>query len=281
MSCISALSRLSPERRPVEDEAGRATALREKLKHELSLIPDLQFPPGWAERQIDQMPLSYLLFADADRAADHLRTLQKLDLRGVRTAAAWLPESQLCEYTVVTWDSIAPGLFSRIAGTLAASGFQIVGAKIVTRDDGLVIDTFWGADLDFAGEPPAGRRQEICELIQQVLLDQVAVESLLARRARPAIRMGPKPAEQPPLIEIDNESSSQFTIIEVFADDRPGLLYAITRTLFEQGLVIHSARIATHVDQIVDAFYVSDVGGNKVTYADRLEEIRDRLLAAI
>ena len=39
-------------------------------------------------------------------------------------------------YTVFTADNLTPGIFSKIAGVLAAAGFQIVSAQIVTRTDG-------------------------------------------------------------------------------------------------------------------------------------------------
>ena len=61
-----------------------------------------------------------------------------------------------------------------------------------------------------------------------------------------------------------------------------GLLYAIARTLFELGLSVSTAKIGTHLDQVVDVFYVTDQRtGAKVTDDDRLENIRGRLLAAI
>ena len=85
----------------------------------------------------------------------------------------------------------------------------------------------------------------------------------------------------PPQVEIDNDSSDRFTVIDIFADDRLGLLYAIARTLFECGLSVHSAKISTHIDQIVDAFYVTDTAGRKVTSSARIETIRTRLLDAV
>jgi len=68
----------------------------------------------------------------------------------------------------------------------------------------------------------------------------------------------------PPRIAIDNKSSSFFTIIEVFADDFPGLLFTVTDALFRCRLDIWVAKIATEVDQVVDVFYVRDFDGHKV-----------------
>jgi [protein-PII] uridylyltransferase len=81
---------------------------------------------------------------------------------------------------------------------------------------------------------------------------------------------------------VDNRTAERFTILAAFAYDRMGLLYAITRTLFELGLSVSKAKIGTHLDQVVDVFYVTDrASGRKITDEARLAQIRERLLAAI
>ncbi|MFH1266851.1 MAG: ACT domain-containing protein, partial [Planctomycetota bacterium] len=82
-------------------------------------------------------------------------------------------------------------------------------------------------------------------------------------------------------VEADNGTSADYTILDVFAADRPGLLYAVARTLFESGLSVGRAKIGTFVDQVVDVFYVTDEAGRKVEDEARLEEIRHRLLDVI
>jgi [protein-PII] uridylyltransferase len=86
----------------------------------------------------------------------------------------------------------------------------------------------------------------------------------------------------PTRVAIDNSTAERFTIVAAFAYDRMGLLYAIARTLFELGLSVSKAKIGTHLDQVVDVFYVTDQStGAKVTDEQRLSEIRQRLLKAI
>ena len=79
---------------------------------------------------------------------------------------------------------------------------------------------------------------------------------------------------RPHQINVDNDNSSFFTIIEVFAYDFPGLLYTITDALFRCGLDIWVAKIATKVDQVVDVFYVRDFDGQKVDLPDQVEKIK-------
>jgi [protein-PII] uridylyltransferase len=82
-------------------------------------------------------------------------------------------------------------------------------------------------------------------------------------------------------VEIDNEVSSDYTVIDIYAHDKVGLLYSITSTLTRLGLYIGVSKISTKVDQVADVFYVKDIFGHKISDADKLEEIRKELLQAI
>ncbi|GMU24854.1 MAG: bifunctional uridylyltransferase/uridylyl-removing enzyme [Phycisphaerae bacterium] len=262
---------------PSIDEASRSETVRRQVCDQLCT----QLPREWLEAQLEASPNAYLVATPATTLHSHLRSLRNPGPAGVTVEFTWLPDTGACEYTIFARDDLVPGIFSKIAGVLAAVGFQIGSAQIVTRSDGLVIDTFRGFDQDFAGRPPASRSDEIGHHIRQVLLGRQTVEALLRRRRMPPHRGGPSPRPAGTVVEIDNESSDRYTIIEVFADDRQGLLYTITRTLFELGLSVVSAKISTHLDQVVDAFYVTAGGHRKLTDADALESIRDRLLEAI
>ena len=77
---------------------------------------------------------------------------------------------------------------------------------------------------------------------------------------------------------VNNESSDFFTLIEIFADDRVGLLYMITNTLFNLKLDIRIAKIATKADQIADVFYVRDLEGQKLEDNEQIEEITQTLI---
>ena len=85
----------------------------------------------------------------------------------------------------------------------------------------------------------------------------------------------------PTRVQIDNSTSTDSTIIDVFTHDRPGLLYAVTRTLFDLELSVARAKIGTFLDQVVDVFYVADRQNHKVRDEDQLEEIRRRLAEVI
>jgi [protein-PII] uridylyltransferase len=85
----------------------------------------------------------------------------------------------------------------------------------------------------------------------------------------------------PARVEIDNEVSSDYTVIDIYAHDKVGLLYSITSTLTRLGLYIGVSKISTKVDQVADVFYVKDIFGQKLSDPIKLDEIRQDLLAAI
>jgi [protein-PII] uridylyltransferase len=76
------------------------------------------------------------------------------------------------------------------------------------------------------------------------------------------------------VVQVDNEASDNFTIVEVFNEDRIGVLFKITYALHQLGLSIHVAKVSTNVDQAADIFYVTDENGKKIQEPVRLEEIR-------
>ncbi|MDJ0937489.1 MAG: ACT domain-containing protein, partial [Kiloniellales bacterium] len=84
-----------------------------------------------------------------------------------------------------------------------------------------------------------------------------------------------------PRVLIDNKASRRYTVIEVNGRDRPGLLHQVTRALTRLNLIIHSARISTFGERVVDTFYVNDPLGDKVEDERRLTSIRKKILAAL
>ena len=219
----------------------------------------------------------YLATTSAQRIAEHLRLLQRLEEAPVATELFHHPDLGSSDLVVVTRD--LPGLFSLIAVTLAAHGINIISAQISTRADGIAIDTFQVNDP--TGETitsPAHWRRTLAAL-RSVLAGEESVDALLERR-RATGRL-PTVVPERARIGIDNTLSDAFTVVEVKCPDRLGLLYLITRTLSACGLDIGSARIATEIDQAYDTFYVHDGQGRRVEDPDALERLRQALEQAL
>jgi [protein-PII] uridylyltransferase len=105
------------------------------------------------------------------------------------------------------------------------------------------------------------------------------VRELLRRRRRPSGFTAP-PRTQDPTVIVSNDESDFYTVVDVSADDRIGLLYDLTRTLGDCGVEIFVSKAATIRDQVADTFYVKGEDGKKLAPV-KLGELRDALLHAI
>jgi [protein-PII] uridylyltransferase len=263
-----------------EREQGGGIQQVAQVAHDLAqdrMLTALAVEPEWIESQLTLFPLRYLLGTPPSRIAVHLAALRMLQPGQVRVVSHFNDTLGASEYTVVTFHDLTPGIFSKIAGVMAAKGLQILDAQIMTRPDGIVVDTFHVTDPDYRGAPPADRPTSIAETIEHVLKNAETVEHLVARSGRlTSLRRLPA-NRQPTEVRIDNETSDGYTIIDVFADDRQGLLYVMTHAMFQLGLSVHASRISTRLDQVADVFYVTDQMGGKIEDPARLEAIRIRI----
>ena len=89
------------------------------------------------------------------------------------------------------------------------------------------------------------------------------------------------PSRKPPRVLISNTESEFYTLVDVIANDRLGLLYDVTRTIGEQGFEIYISKAATIKDQVTDAFYLKDARGRKIKDPELLERLREALLEAV
>ena len=174
--------------------------------------------------------------------------------------------------TVVTADR--PGLFSRVTGVLALNGLGVLDAS-VTGLDGVALEVL-RVESTFG---PTIAWEKVIDDLQKVLEGRLALQARLAERARVyGTRARRGPVHEPPRVVVDNRASRDATVVEVHAVDAIGVLYRITRALAELDLNIVSAKVQTLGDRVVDAFYVRDMAGQKVTDPAALVEVERALL---
>ena len=226
---------------------------------------------------VAMMPDRYLTNTSAQRMADHLLLIARLEEAPVATELFHHPDLGTSDLVVVTRD--VPGLFSLIAGTLAAHAVNIISAQISTRADGIAIDTFQVNDPAGEALTSAARWNRVLDALRAVLVREQTVEALLERRQRAA--QAAADGFGRPKIAVDNRLSDAHTVVEVKCPDRLGLLYLITRTLSAQGLDIASAHIATEIDQALDTFYVHDRAGRKLEEPAATARVRGALEQAL
>ncbi len=172
-----------------------------------------------------------------------------------------------------------PGLFYVVAGALAAKNMNILSASVFTGRDGLVIDTLRVTDYNKQLCDDDSLWSKIKDTLIRALTGRARIRDLMP--SSPAYPKRTALRENPPKVDVDNEVSDRFTVIEVFAHDRVGLLYDITKTMYDQGCYIYSARVDTAVDQVVDVFYVTDIFMMKIYDPERIRILRESLVEAV
>jgi len=224
---------------------------------------------------------AYLESTAPPQVADDAELLRLLGPQDVIARGQYLPETHTVLFTVATNERIAPGIFHRLTGALTSHGLSILSAQINTLADDLVLDRFWASDPDYAGQPPPERMEQIQQALVESLRGPGAQKPSFRRTWQNGGLAAPHLTGAQTRVNIDNSTSDRYTVLDVFTHDRVGLLYAVTRRLFELGLSVGRAKIATHLDQVLDVFYVTDQAGEKITDPERLEDIRRRLLEVI
>jgi [protein-PII] uridylyltransferase len=213
------------------------------------------------------------------------RFMHRLILEGSRALApvtAWIDERDR-GYSLVkvcTWDRA--GLFWKIAGSLSATGLNILGAQIFTRTDGVALDTFFVNDARTGNLAEKDQREKFSDLLEKVLTgEEVDFQVLIAKQSGRSIYSAYLGERIETQIQFDNDTSNERTVIEIETEDRLGLLYTISQTLAELHLDIAAARIVTERGAAIDSFYVTDVDDGKITEPERLKLIATRLRQAI
>jgi [protein-PII] uridylyltransferase len=224
---------------------------------------------------LDSMPERYFLSVSEADIPAHFSLMELYSGEGAVTLVEHFPDRSCTSLVVCTRDR--PGLFAAITGVLTALNLNILNSRIFTSNDGRILDIF---RISHDGRPELvmaeNKWTRFRAHLNSVLAGATDVATLVAASQKGTLlhKRVPKVST---MIQIDNEASEPFNIIEVFTDDRIGVLFDITHELHQLGLSIHVAKISTNVDQVADVFYVADQSGAKVTDPQRLEHIKNTL----
>jgi [protein-PII] uridylyltransferase len=176
--------------------------------------------------------------------------------------------------TVVEADR--PGLFAKVAGVLALHGLDVRSATASQATDGRAVEVF---DV----EPSMGREPDwpkVAADLRAVLDGRLTLADKLIERSRSYARRYRRTAARAadPRVLIDNDASDRATVIEVRAPDGVAVLHRITTALANCRLDVRVARVSTLGHEVVDAFYVVDRSGAKVTDDEALAAIEVAVL---
>jgi [protein-PII] uridylyltransferase len=123
--------------------------------------------------------------------------------------------------------------------------------------------------------------QQVEADLQAALCGALHFETVVTQRRYAAHDRKLQAFVQAPQVLIETTSSDSHTIIEVQAQDHLGLLYKLTRVLYQSGLDVALAKISTEANRAIDVFYVTDAAGRKLIDDGARETIRQTLLDAL
>ena len=261
--------------REAEDREERVARARQALRDRLT---------DWPEADITdfegRLPVTYWLSTDSAVQERHARLVQGGG-RGPLVETRIDRARDATEMTLYTPDYI--GLFAAIAGAVATSGVNIVDARVFTTSDGMAVDTIWMQAADGGAIRDEGRLERLKQRVVRALSEDGAGSG---GADEAMVRAAPRPGRSAPIalephVLVDNGASRGYTVIEVSARDRPGLLYDITRTLSACGVSIGSAHISTVGSRAVDVFYVRDRFGLKLSRDAQVAQVEGRLGAML
>jgi len=216
------------------------------------------------------------------RSAEIARQLRVVLGRGESPLAMKVTQDPDWGYTELMLSTLdMPGLFTLIAGVMTAHGVNILGAQIHTMNNGVALDILQVRSGGGELITDSDKWQRIENDLIAVIEGRVRVDTLVEKRERPSFMVERPLPRFPNRVEIDNEVSSEYSVIDIYAHDTVGLLYRICKTLLNLGLYIGVSRISTKVDQAADTFYVQDIFGQKIQDVEQIEQIKAELLAAL
>ncbi len=229
---------------------------------------------------IGNLSADYLLSFAPETVAEHLR-IHRDHYEVIRQKSLVFAKDRKDKWSLLVVSIDRPGLLAKICGVLALHNLTVLNAQIFTWNEGTVVDAIevrstdglkfkekdWMSlnhDLDLA----INHRLGLAHRLYQKLSSSFGRRKELIGR-------------QESRVIIDNETSDIYTVVEVYAPDRPGQLYHITQCLTDFGVNIFKAFIATEVERLIDVFYVLDLQNQKITDRGYKEEITQGLLYSI
>jgi len=245
---------------------------QQELTRELETDRIQEVPENLAARAefLKGFPVRYLRTHSPAEIGNHVKLYESSRPTGVavnleHTGSVW-------RATIVARDM--PFLFASLAGAFSSFGLDILKAEAFSNARGLILDTFVFGDPRRTLELNPSESDRLLDLIRKVATGKTDVRLLLKNRPQPDL----KRTTEPPRVEFDSEACATATLVEITAEDRPGLLYSLAAAFSSAACNIDVVLIDTKGNRALDVFYVAHQG-SKLS-PETQEALKQRLLAA-
>lgn len=220
---------------------------------------------------LEGFPVRYLRTHSPEEVDAHFTLATQLKSR--RVALEIHPVRGVYRLTLLTKDR--PGLFTAVAGAISSFGLDIVKAEAFSNASGIVLDTFAFADPHRTLELNPSEVDRLRGVVRGVVEGRQDVDTLL--RGRPKPLLSPR-ARVSPRVTFRDDAAEDATLVEIVAQDRPGLLHDLADAITEADCNIEVVMIDTEAHKALDVFYVTHRGGKLDSRSQ--ETLQSSLLAA-
>ncbi len=249
------------------------------------------------EEEIDAhfhlLPDSYFVNTSKEEIALHVRMINRLlyeinhadSVGSLKPIIEWTPdiENGLSEVNVVTWDRA--GLFHKLSGALNVAGYNILGARAISRTDNIAIDTFFVQEREDGHRPNS--ETVFADALNAALISNNDLYPKILDIFRSQSSRNSKVGENQiahsfhPKVEIYQALSGKNAIIETQAPDTPGLLYQIAHKLHQKGYDITSANISTKQGIAIDTIHFRSALPNRILTREELLTLNKQIAQTV
>ena len=267
--------------------AERAEIVERRQKRAAAILRGAGEEPARSTTLFGGFPDRYFAENSALRIAKHVRLIRERARRREERAGRGLARARAWGSPRWCWRrATSPASWPRWracstpTGSRSSTPPSTRASRPTTREEAEALDVFRVRDGMRRPVMDEGRWKKVREDLEAVLSGKVKGEALVAARPRGDSIAAWRTPAVPTELKLDNDVSRDFTVIEVITEDRPGVLYAITRTLFNEGLDIHRSKIATEANRAIDVFYVRDKANLvKITDPERMMRLKTQASA--
>jgi [protein-PII] uridylyltransferase len=255
-------------------------ATKTVAENKQKLFQDLR--PHFAKKDIlnlmDQVSTRYFLNKPLDEMLEHFRLALNLGDRRFSWVLQKLKDAPVTRVILCTYDK--PGLFSKMIGVYTLNNIKVLSANIYTLKNGLAFDTY-----EVTNPLDPYREQEMWDKVLydalQAIEEKLPLDEMINKKEKSTLRPAVDYTSPEKKVKLDNEDSDFFTIIEVAAGGRTGLLYDLAKEIYSLELDIRFAKINSEKERMTGVFYVRDAGGQKVYDEEVMARIKERILAVM
>ncbi len=210
---------------------------------------------GEMARFLEGLPRRYLILFSQDAIYRHVRLSR--DIRPDEAHFFLEKKAEAWELTVVSVDK--PFLFSNICGVLSYFGMDILRGHALTSLAGMALDVFQFADADGFFERNSEGRSEFDRRLHEVVDGRADVTQMLKNKEG-SVLLRRALVRRQPVVYFDSGHSQRYTVLELVAEDAPGLLYRVSRIISNHGIDVDLVLISTEGQKAIDVFHITRDG---------------------